>query len=150
MYRVNYYVLWTLAMMVCKDYGCDDLYGLLLWWSIWIVDVNFYLYVYELLFYADALLDSPRSCMRERPPMPDGITLCCVCVSTVADPKFEYRGVYFSFFLFSLIFFFFLLFFFLHLIHGQKMLERGFGEGASCDACPPRWIRPCVSMRWRE
>jgi len=51
MYRVNYYVLWTLAMMVFKDYGCDDLYGLLLWWSIWIVDVDFYLYVYELLFY---------------------------------------------------------------------------------------------------
>jgi len=28
MYRVNYYVLCILTMMVCKDYGCDDLYGL--------------------------------------------------------------------------------------------------------------------------
>ena len=89
--------------------------------------------------------------------MPDGITLCCVCVSTVADPKFEYRGVYFSFFLFSLIFFFFLLFFFLHLIHGQKMLERLWGgssrvENGTGKSRPDRLrlpFKPAVN-RFRE
>jgi hypothetical protein len=35
MYRVNYYVLCTLTVMVCRDYGCDDLYGLWLWWLVW-------------------------------------------------------------------------------------------------------------------